>query len=97
MHHPEWYATMCERARADFVELKAYMHVGHSRGRLDRDSMPEHEEVVAFAEQMQEFLPHDELKQVPASRVAMLALDDDTWVPKLKKSSEFWERDPVTQ
>ncbi|MEF8901765.1 MAG: 4-demethylwyosine synthase TYW1, partial [Halovenus sp.] len=81
----------CTRARADFVELKAYMHVGHSRGRLDRDSMPEHEDVVAFAEELGAFLPHDELREVPASRVAMLARDDDTWVPKLKKSSEFWD------
>jgi len=93
MHTPAWYAAMCSRAQADFVELKAYMHVGHSRGRLDRDSMPDHEDVVAFAERMQEFLPHDELREVPASRVAMLARDADTWVPKLKKDSEFWTED----
>jgi tRNA wybutosine-synthesizing protein 1 len=90
MQTPAWYAAMCARAQADFVELKAYMHVGHSRGRLDRDAMPDHETVVDFAEQMQAFLPHDELKQVPASRVAMLARDSDTWVPKLKKDSDFW-------
>ena len=97
MHRPAWYAAMCDRARADFVELKAYMHVGHSRGRLDRDSMPDHEEVVAFAERMQPFLPHDELREVPASRVAMLARDADTWIPKLQKDSAFWERDPVPE
>jgi len=96
MHHPEWYAAMCDRADADFVELKAYMHVGHSRGRLDRDSMPDHSEVRAFAEAMREYLPdHDVLKEVERSRVAMLARESDTWVPKLQKSSAFWERDPV--
>jgi tRNA wybutosine-synthesizing protein 1 len=95
MHRPEWYAAMCDRADADFVELKAYMHVGHSRGRLGRDSMPDHEEVRAFAEEMGEYLPHDVLKEVEASRVAMLAREQETWVPKLEKSSEFWERDPV--
>jgi tRNA wybutosine-synthesizing protein 1 len=46
---------------------------------------------------MQQYLPHDQLKQVPASRVAMLALDDDTWVPKLKKTSDFWQRDPLAE
>jgi tRNA wybutosine-synthesizing protein 1 len=97
MHTPAWYAAMCSRAQADFVELKAYMHVGHSRGRLDRESMPDHDEVVAFAEEMQEFLPHDELKEVPASRVAMLARDADTWVPKLKHDSDFWARDAVAE
>jgi len=98
MHHPEWYAAMCDRADADFVELKAYMHVGHSRGRLDRDSMPDHEDVVDFAAAMQEFLPeHEELKEVPASRVAMLARDADTWVPSLKKDSDFWADDPLAE
>ena len=94
MHRPAWYAAMCDRAEADFVELKAYMHVGHSRGRLDRESMPDHEEVVAFAEEMQEFLPHDELKGVPPSRVALLARDSDTWVSKLEDDTEFWAGDP---
>ena len=96
-HHPEWYAAMCDRADADFVELKAYMHVGHSRGRLDRDSMPEHEEVLEFTEQVGEFLPHDVIKEVEESRVAMLARDQETWVPKLEKGSEFWEQDALVE
>ena len=97
MHRPAWYAAMADRADADFVELKAYMHVGHSRGRLDRESMPDHEDVRAFAERMQAFLPHDVLKEVEPSRVAMLAREEETWVPKLQKGSEFWERDPVAE
>ncbi len=97
MRDPDWYAAFYQRADPDFVELKAYMHVGHSRGRLDRSSMPDHEDVVAFSEEIQEYMPeHTELKQVPASRVALLAKTGDTWVPKLKKGSEFWARDPVT-
>ena len=28
------------------------------------------------------------------SRVALLARDEDTWVPKLKGGSEFWETEP---
>jgi tRNA wybutosine-synthesizing protein 1 len=97
MAHPEWFAAMFQRADPDFVELKAYMHVGHSRGRLDRDSMPEHERVLEFAEEVMAHMPdHDVLKGVPPSRVALLSKTEDTWVPKLKKDSEFWERDPVT-
>ena len=95
MHTPEWYAAMCQRADVDFVELKAYMHVGHSRGRLDGSSMPSHEEVRAFAEEMREFLPaFATYREVEASRVALLARDDDTWVPKLKGGSEFWAQEP---
>jgi len=96
-HHPEWYATMFRRADPDFVELKAYMHVGHSRGRLDRENMPDHERVVEFTEQVREYMPdHDVMREVPVSHVTLLARDEDTWVPKLQKDSEFWNRDPVT-
>jgi tRNA wybutosine-synthesizing protein 1 len=93
MANPDWYAGFFERADPDFVELKAYMHVGHSRGRLDRDSMPSHEEVVAFTERVQEHLPeHTVLKEQEVSQVTLLARDEDTWVPKLRPDSEFWAR-----
>jgi len=57
MEDPDWYAGFYRRADPDFVELKAYMHVGHSRGRLDRDTMPDHEDVVAFAEDVMSYRP----------------------------------------
>ncbi|WP_256391954.1 4-demethylwyosine synthase TYW1 [Natronoarchaeum rubrum] len=96
MRDPDWYAAFYDRADPDFVELKAYMHVGHSRGRLDRSSMPDHEDVLAFTEEIQEHMPeHDAIKDVPQSRVALLARDADTWVPKLNKDSEFWADDPL--
>jgi tRNA wybutosine-synthesizing protein 1 len=86
---------MFDRADADFVELKAYMHVGNSRDRLDRDVMPAHEDVVAFAGAVQEHLPtHPVRRDVPESRVALLAREEDTWVPKLKGGSEFWDESP---
>ncbi|MFP8956961.1 4-demethylwyosine synthase TYW1 [Natrialbaceae archaeon A-CW3] len=97
MRDPDWYAAFYQRADPDFVELKAYMHVGHSRGRLDRSSMPDHEDVMAFAREVAEYMPEfTEVMGVPASRVALLSKTEDTWVPSLKKDSSFWERDPVT-
>jgi tRNA wybutosine-synthesizing protein 1 len=52
--------------------------------------------VRAFAKEVQEYMPdHDVLKEVPASRVSLLSKTDDTWVPKLRKDSDFWARDPV--
>jgi tRNA wybutosine-synthesizing protein 1 len=97
-HHPEWYAAMFDRADADFVELKAYMHVGNSRDRLGRSIMPEHEEVLEFAESVQEFLPtHPELRDVEASRVALLAREADTMVPELKGGSDFWASEPYAE
>ncbi|PSP39357.1 4-demethylwyosine synthase TYW1 [Halobacteriales archaeon QH_7_65_31] len=91
MHTPEWYAVMCERADIDFLEMKAYMYVGHSRSRLGHEHMPSHDEVRAFTERVGSFLPdHDTLREVADSRVTLLARDEDTWVPKLKGDSEFW-------
>ncbi len=96
MHRPAWYAGLFDRADPDFIELKAYMHVGHSQDRLDRDTMPDHEAVVAFAEQVQSHLPDfTVLKDVPMSRVALLAKTEDTWVPALKQESDFWESSPA--
>ena len=96
MGDPDLFAAFYRRADPDFVELKAYMHVGHSRGRLDRSAMPDHERVEAFGGAVMAHMPdHDTMKAVPASRVAMLAREDDTWIEKLNKGSEFWARDPV--
>ncbi|MFW6448929.1 MAG: 4-demethylwyosine synthase TYW1 [Halobacteriota archaeon] len=95
MRDPDWYATLYRRADVDFVELKAYMHVGHSQDRLERAVMPEHEAVVAFARAVQSHLPdHPVLKGVPRSRVAMLARSEETWIPELEDDSPFWAADP---
>lgn len=93
MSTPAWYAGLYDRANPDFIELKAYMHVGHSRGRLGRETMPDHEDVVAFADAVADHLPaFSERKDVPASRVALLATSAETWIPKLQSGSEFWKR-----
>ncbi|XGI83355.1 4-demethylwyosine synthase TYW1 [Halorutilales archaeon Cl-col2-1] len=90
----EGYAEIFEKASPDYVELKGYMHVGHSRDRVNREAMPEHSEVKEFAREVQERMEgYDVLKEVPRSNVVLLARDEDTWVEKLKKGSEFWEEE----
>jgi len=82
---PAGYAALYERADPDFVELKGYMHVGHSRDRLDRDAMPSHEDVAAFADRVQDHLPaFDVRREAEPSNVVMLATDEDTWVEELR-------------
>jgi len=89
--NPDWYAGFYERADPDFVELKAYMHVGDSRDRLDREAMPNPEAVVEFAEEVQANMSGlPVLKTDEASRIALLARDEETWVPKLRPDSPFW-------
>jgi len=49
MTDPGGYARLIEFAEPDYVELKAYMHLGFSRKRLSQENMPSHDEVLDFS------------------------------------------------
>jgi tRNA wybutosine-synthesizing protein 1 len=49
MVDPAGYADLVAKAKPDFVEVKAYMHIGYSRKRLSRANMPSHSRVKEFA------------------------------------------------
>lgn len=46
---PENYALLIKKADPDFIEVKAYMHVGASRLRLEKENMPSQAEVMDFS------------------------------------------------
>ncbi len=73
MERPEDYARLIERAEPDFVEVKAYMHLGRSRDRLTREAMPSHAEILEFAAALGRALGYEPEADVPLSRVALLA------------------------
>jgi tRNA wybutosine-synthesizing protein 1 len=70
---PRGYARLIEVAEPDFVEVKAYMHLGLSRKRLGRDAMPTHDEVMGFARELSDILGYPLKNHVPLSRVALLS------------------------
>ena len=71
---PEEYAKLLMKAKPDFLEIKAYMHIGASTERLKRDNMPLHEEVVAFTQELVKYLPDYEIcSEHLSSRVVMVA------------------------
>lgn len=78
------YVNLLKRAQPDFIEIKGYMHIGASRERLSRESMPRHEEVVGFAK---EFIPlldeYEMISEHVPSRVVLFAKKkfkkDDRW------------------
>ena len=72
MDDPELYTNLLERAEPDFVEAKAYMHLGRSRARLSREAMPEHSEILTFARELSATLGYKLEDDVPLSRVALL-------------------------
>jgi tRNA wybutosine-synthesizing protein 1 len=72
MANPEAYAKLLEQAEPDFVEAKAYMHLGKSRDRLSRDAMPVHTEILDFARELSAIIGYKIEDDVPLSRVALL-------------------------
>jgi tRNA wybutosine-synthesizing protein 1 len=69
---PEKYAKLILKAEPDFIEPKAFFHVGEAQERLPREAMPSLEEIKQFAEKLAEFTGY-EIKDVDlASRVALL-------------------------
>lgn len=72
MERAEDYARLISRAEPDFVEVKAYMHLGRSRDRLTREAMPSHAEILEFAADLGRALGYEQEADVPLSRVALL-------------------------
>ena len=90
--HLDQYAELIQRGNPDFIEAKAYMFVGESRQRLQKENMPLHEEVVAFSKKLVQHLPGYEIvsEHIP-SRVVMFAKKKfkkadgwHTWIDFLK-------------
>ncbi len=75
MNKPEGYAHLIELAEPDYVELKAYMHLGFSRNRLSRENMPSHEEVLDFSRKVAQILEYRVADESEASRVVLLSKD----------------------
>lgn len=73
MHSPEKYAKLIRLANPDFVELKAFMHVGEAMKRLPREAMPLHKEVRDFADQVSGKCGYPYKDEQTASRVVLLS------------------------
>lgn len=75
MFNPEGYAELIKKASPDFVEIKAYMHLGFSRLRLDRSAMPTHAEVLEFSQELAKHLGYEIADESEISRVVLLSKD----------------------
>ena len=72
MVNPEEYAKIIEKAQPSFVEAKAFMPVGGSVQRLPYESMPRHNEIVAFAKAMEKNSSYKIKDEKEDSRVVLL-------------------------
>ncbi|OUJ18046.1 Wybutosine (yW) biosynthesis enzyme Fe-S oxidoreductase TYW1 [Methanonatronarchaeum thermophilum] len=69
------YAQILREAQPDYIEIKAYMHVGQSRKRLNRQRMPTNQQVKKFSEQIADKTDYTLTDHVPESRVTLLTKD----------------------
>lgn len=66
------YARLIEKSGCDFVEVKAFMHVGESQKRLPKEAMPLHPEVREFAMGLSRECGYPCRDEHRASRVVLL-------------------------
>lgn len=76
MFNPEQYAELIKKANPTFVELKAYMFVGHSQLRLEIKNMPFHEDIKEFAESIAKSMGWKIIAEKPESRVILMMKED---------------------
>ena len=72
MTKPEEYAKLIKKANPDFLEVKAYMFVGASRQRLEKENMPYHKDIVDFAEKIAKSSRYKIIDEQPESRVVLM-------------------------
>jgi tRNA wybutosine-synthesizing protein 1 len=73
LEHPEKYAKLISKAEPDFIEPKAFFHVGEAQKRLPRETMPSMDDIRKFAQKLSEFTGYRIKDEDIASRVVLLA------------------------
>ncbi len=72
MHDVRNYAKMILIGEPDFVEVKGYMYLGSSRGRLGADNAPSQMEIRAFSEKLAALTGYYYIDEQSESRVVLL-------------------------
>ncbi|MFC2143650.1 4-demethylwyosine synthase TYW1 [Candidatus Aenigmatarchaeota archaeon] len=72
MSSPEEYAKIIDSSGPKYLEVKGFMSIGGARERIPFDSMPKHEEVVRFAEQIERSSSYKIKDEKVGSRVILM-------------------------
>ena len=73
MHGVRSYAEMILRGEPDFIEVKGFMYLGSSRGRLAQENAPSHREIRAFSEKLASLTGYYIQDEQVESRVVLLS------------------------
>ena len=77
MHSPRAYAELILSGEPDFVEVKAYMHLGSSRDRLASSNSPSHREIRSFSKDLSALTGYYFTDEQAESRVVLLSKHKD--------------------
>lgn len=79
------YKRLLDMGKPDFLELKAYMHIGMSQSRHTKEQMPEFQEVVSFAKELADYLgDYEYIDAAPNSRIVLLRRKTSPYSIELK-------------
>lgn len=73
MQDPRGFSKMILKGEPDFVEVKGYMFLGSSRGRLNKSNAPSHREIRAFSEKLAALTGYYFKDEQVESRVVLLS------------------------
>jgi tRNA wybutosine-synthesizing protein 1 len=73
MKNPRSYSDLILKGRPDFVEVKGYMFLGSSRGRLSNENAPSHRDIRAFSQKIADLTGYYLLDEQIESRVVLLS------------------------
>lgn len=80
------YKDIIKIGNPDFIEVKAYMHIGMSQKRHPKEQMPEFQEVVEFAKKLGNHLGnYDYIDCAPVSRIALLRRVDSKYTVHIEE------------
>src|SRR3989344_6319963 len=68
----EGYAKIIEKASPDFIEVKAFMSVGGAREKIPYEDMPRHNEIAAFATEIEKHSSYKIKDEMKNSRVVLM-------------------------
>lgn len=73
MKSPRSYSDLILKGQPDFVEVKGYMFLGSSRGRLTKENAPSHRDIRAFSQKLVNLTGYNLVDEQIESRVVLLS------------------------
>ena len=84
----EGFAKLINMAQPKFIEFKGYTWTGESQKRLQKDNMPQMDDLEEFAQEIAKLTGYAIKHRDITSRVIVFVKDEDTWLWSMKKIAE---------